>query len=209
VLQPTVAIGPGQRAVGISATPDGQGIWVATSSTTTTTARPGSASFALLHPTARWNACAGAITWRYDPFGAPPGATVEFFQAGFDYVSQVTGFAFSYGGVGNLDDDIADQSIIVGWDLLDSGVLGIGGAFRNRSRYVAGGLALNAGLREPFGWADGWGPVFLHEMGHVLGLDHVDDTNQLMYPSTSPVSTFGDGDLAGLWTVGPAQGCAR
>ena len=42
-----------------------------------------------------------------------------------------------------------------------------------------------------------------HEFGHLVGLDHVDDPTQLMYPSTSPaVSTFGGGDLAGLAALG-------
>lgn len=42
-----------------------------------------------------------------------------------------------------------------------------------------------------------------HEAGHVLGLAHVDDRNQLMYPDTNPdVSTPRDGDLRGLVAVG-------
>ncbi len=47
--------------------------------------------------------------------------------------------------------------------------------------------------------ADSWAAVLLHELLHVVGLDHVDDPRQLMHwaPGSGPVE-LGDGDLAGL-----------
>jgi hypothetical protein len=48
--------------------------------------------------------------------------------------------------------------------------------------------------------------TLLHEMGHVLGLDHVDDRNQQMYPY-SVANGLGDGDLRGFAVVG-AGACA-
>ena len=47
----------------------------------------------------------------------------------------------------------------------------------------------------------------LHEIGHVLGLDHVDDPTQIMNP-TAGVTELGDGDRAGLAAVG-ASDCAE
>jgi hypothetical protein len=45
--------------------------------------------------------------------------------------------------------------------------------------------------------------VLLHELGHVLGLDHVDDRDQLMYPEgRTEVTTYGPGDRAGLARLG-------
>ena len=42
-----------------------------------------------------------------------------------------------------------------------------------------------------------------HELGHLVGLAHVDDPRQLMYPhARSLVSTFGNGDLTGLAALG-------
>ncbi len=51
--------------------------------------------------------------------------------------------------------------------------------------------------------------LLLHELGHMVGLSHVDDRNQVMYPalfSTSP-QHYADGDREGLWYLGAAQGC--
>lgn len=45
--------------------------------------------------------------------------------------------------------------------------------------------------------------VLLHEIAHVLGLDHVDDPAQLMYPTVrTAVPTYQDGDLRGLAWAG-------
>ena len=50
--------------------------------------------------------------------------------------------------------------------------------------------------------------VVTHELAHLVGLDHVDDRAQLMYPSTSlAISDFGTGDLAGLAALGTGE-CA-
>lgn len=45
--------------------------------------------------------------------------------------------------------------------------------------------------------------ILLHELGHVVGLQHVWDTDQLMYAtSDGSVLDFADGDLAGLAQLG-------
>jgi hypothetical protein len=55
----------------------------------------------------------------------------------------------------------------------------------------------------------GPGPVLLHELAHAVGLDHVADATQLMNAVASPTgpTTYGAGDLTGLWQVGAAAGC--
>lgn len=45
--------------------------------------------------------------------------------------------------------------------------------------------------------------IVLHELGHLVGLGHVTDATQLMYPEGQPgVTDFGAGDLAGLAALG-------
>ena len=49
--------------------------------------------------------------------------------------------------------------------------------------------------------------VVLHELGHVVGLDHVDAKSQLMFKrSQHGVTDFGAGDLTGLAALGKG-GC--
>jgi predicted Zn-dependent protease len=45
--------------------------------------------------------------------------------------------------------------------------------------------------------------IIEHELGHVVGLDHVADPTQLMNPELEPgVTGFGDGDRRGLALLG-------
>jgi hypothetical protein len=44
--------------------------------------------------------------------------------------------------------------------------------------------------------------IIQHELGHLVGLDHVDDTAELMNPTTSELTDWGPGDLQGLARLG-------
>ncbi len=74
---------------------------------------------------------------------------------------------------------------------------------------VSGWVAIN--LRDPnppgFDFVGAQGPVVLHELGHVMGLNHVQNTGELMEPSGGGVTDFGVGDLEGLQRLGREQGC--
>lgn len=45
----------------------------------------------------------------------------------------------------------------------------------------------------------------MHELAHVVGLDHVDDPTQLMYAENSGQLDFGAGDRAGLALLGTGE----
>lgn len=50
--------------------------------------------------------------------------------------------------------------------------------------------------------------LLLHELGHALGLDHVDDTGQVMHPTIKATgSSWGPGDLRGLRPPAQARRC--
>lgn len=52
-----------------------------------------------------------------------------------------------------------------------------------------------------------WLGILRHELGHLVGLNHLDDATQLMNPVTSTVRTYQRGDLTGLATLGKGS-CA-
>ena len=78
--------------------------------------------------------------------------------------------------------------------------------------YVTGQVVLNAARTDLIdGFADrrdAIGATLLHELGHLLGLAHVEDVSQLMStdPGSGPV-VLGAGDLAGLRAIGAQSGC--
>jgi Matrixin len=75
---------------------------------------------------------------------------------------------------------------------------------------VTGQLALDADHQLPAGFGPGAteGEVLLHELAHAVGLGHVLDPTQVMYPqTTNSESQYGAGDRAGLAAVGRPAGC--
>jgi hypothetical protein len=84
----------------------------------------------------------------------------------------------------------------------------------HKARYVTGSVVMNAAHNDelPAGLVDGVpgrGQVLVHELGHVMGLQHTSDKTQVMYPIIGPYATFGAGDHAGLRLLGRSAGCIR
>ena len=110
--------------------------------------------------------------------------------------------------------------LLIGWIPFDSEIfevdgVGVAGSTietngDGRLVYVSGTIVLNGADQLDNGFRPGktWGKVVLHELGHVLGLDHVLDPAQVMHPSlVSSPAEWGTGDLAALRLLGPTSGC--
>src|SRR4051794_24782519 len=172
----------------------------------------------------RWDPCR-PIHYVIRPDGAPPGGALALQQA-MARIEQVTGLRFSYDGetreTPRENRPTMDPArygdrwspVLVAWTDPEeypamTGYAGLGGpdtvAGRTpgHRRYVSGVVLLNRRhLAEVIGWDDGQArldAVVLHEFGHLVGLDHVPDPNQLMFkqPSVHP-DGFADGDRRGL-----------
>jgi hypothetical protein len=86
------------------------------------------------------------------------------------------------------------------------------GLFADRDQYFGGIIVMDAEATSQggFGHFYAHGSVLLHELGHIMGLDHVKDPAQLMYSGRFPsygIHDFGAGDLEGLRRLGVEAGC--
>ena len=180
----------------------------------------------------RWNPCA-PIHYVVNPGLAPVGSIEDVHEA-VRRVSSATGIAFEYDG---LSDEIPGRSratylpslygdrwapVLVAW--VDPQRTDI--SFERNGHtaaavaaplspvavndvLVSGWVAMNQHDPNPPGFAHpgDQGPVLLHELGHIMGLGHVDAVGEIMEPSGGAVTDFGPGDLEGLRLLGRAQGC--
>lgn len=155
-----------------------------------------------------------------NPQGAP-----ENYQALVDtamsHTSEATGLAFTPVGTTDSRDfdlglpDHSRRPVLVAWATSDElpdlagDVAGIGGSAATdlgtgRLRYVTGIVVLDAGQFAGFDPDD---PsvaqaIVDHEFGHLVGLGHVDDPNELMYEHNLTRTTYGPGDREGLARLG-------
>jgi hypothetical protein len=88
------------------------------------------------------------------------------------------------------------------------GSAAVPGASGNGLWLAGGRVVLDAvDLTGMLGRVDGWAQaraIVVHELAHVLGLDHVGDPTELMHEVSSMRTDLGPGDLQGLATVGQA-----
>jgi Matrixin len=163
-----------------------------------------------------WDACE-PIHYTVNPDGAP-GDWKDIVGDAMSEVEDASGFDFESDGT--TSDESGDRRrgdpedrppVLIDWATpsevpdLEGDTVGIGGSTavtRNgETRFMTGAVVLDEQeyARMSRSGEDRAGVLILsHELGHVLGLDHVDDPNQLMNPSYVGQRGFGDGDLAGF-----------
>lgn len=168
------------------------------------------------------------------PDGAPQGGQ-ELVDEAVAQIEAATGLDFVYAGVTDevpaVGRDLIQARygatqwapVLIAWSTsaempgLAGDVAGIGGsaavpgADGSGMWLAAGRLALDSqdlGRMLDAGYRAAARAVVLHELAHVVGLDHVDDPGELMYPTTSARVDLGPGDLAGLALVGQVA-CER
>lgn len=152
--------------------------------------------------------CIPAINVAYNPAGAPYDAEADLI-ASVDLLAQGLGRPVTYTGITSSTDP-GPNTVLVTWVAtpadLDAGpdVVGQAAPENIAGRIVSATVALVAsGDLSPGLGADAWGVVMIHELGHAVGLDHVTDDTEIMYPSVVPghPAEWGDGDINGLRQV--------
>lgn len=137
-------------------------------------------------------------------------------------MEELTGLSFELVGTTRdepLSDDIERgdgwRPVQVSWSDEDGvpelagSVAGLGGSTWVEQdgvrHFVTGDVVLDAGDLDELG-DDYTRTVLLHELGHLVGLAHVDSTDELMHPFAAG-EQWGPGDLVGLQALG--QGPCR
>ena len=173
---------------------------------------------------AKWPDDALPVAIGYNADGAPAGLAVESVLASVMDVWSAAGghrFRFVFGGVSARDIGSCisvgarDGFNTVAWRNLPTGTLGVTCSIFATDRVTGGARIIEADMQLATGvkWsAAGQTPLdsfdlfstVLHELGHVLGLDHSAEQNAVMRPSTSrgrQDRTLTPDDLAGLRAV--------
>lgn len=174
-----------------------------------------------------WDPCR-EIRYEVNPDGAPgdDDEAVAFVEDGIAEVSRVTGLQFEL--LGTTDRRPSWESrfvpagrrepVLIAWarasevEQLAGDVAGVGGAvaqsYRSgaRFRYVTGQVTLDEDVYDELARSSGGQghqrAILLHELGHLVGLDHVDSTEELMNADNLGRLEFGAGDLNGLVRLG-------
>jgi hypothetical protein len=177
-----------------------------------------------------WDPCR-PIHYVVNPAGQPAGAE-PLIEDAVARVSEATGLQFRYDGTTDevwtddrepfQEDRYGDRwaPVLISWSsaatvpALADDTAGQGGPLylgfqQDELVSVTGAVVLDAEQLTPaMTFPDGpthVRAVIQHELGHVVGLDHVDDPAQLMHPETSGTTDWGPGDLRGLHALGTGE----
>jgi matrixin len=184
----------------------------------------------------RWNPCA-PITYKINRNKAVPKAELAQIKKAFTQVGRALGgVTFVYrGSTAVVPDSVADTTaakadVVLAFARPGSGptrsAMLRGGRNLGMGGYATGGYTTGDGVHVPIARTgalvlDSHGfaaltrrqrsNLYLHELGHVVGLDHVGDRKQVMYPlvSKSSPAKYAAGDLAGLRRIGKSAGCLQ
>jgi hypothetical protein len=163
----------------------------------------------------------GVIQVAVNPQGAPDHYD-RLVDTAIAHTSEATGLRFER--VGLTDDRnfsrsgvslVGSPPVLVGWATpeevpdLAGDVAGVGGSAAidpgtGRKRYATGMVVLDRDVFDSFTGVDALSAQAIvdHEFGHLVGLAHVDDPDELMYHDNNGQTAYGPGDREGLARLG-------
>jgi hypothetical protein len=177
----------------------------------------------------RWNPC-HVISYRVNLKYAPAGVMTDIREA-LRRITLATGIHFKYVGTtswlprADYKGWPGTSNAVIAWSPRDpmnmsqswtTWIAGRGGPntgpYRGTPWWHRGWADFNShdNKRFPSGFGkNGRGGLLMHELGHMMGLNHAKGANQIMYGggTNAAASVYGAGDMHGLRLVGRSQGC--
>ncbi|WP_300677473.1 DUF2510 domain-containing protein [Nocardioides sp.] len=161
------------------------------------------------------------IEYAINPVGAPADY-LSFIEPAVAEAQATTGLKFEYRGTTSVTFEenlrgTRPKPVVITFPAVlpqsdaDEDAVGLGGSTaltvngQVQPHYLTGAIALR---RDWFAQESAAGnnaeerAIVMHELGHVLGLGHVKDRRQMMYPTNVGQLVYADGDLAGLALLG-------
>jgi len=162
---------------------------------------------------ARWDPCT-SIDVYVDFAGAQPTARADLANA-LSQATVASGLQFVVHETTSRERSHGTHTLTVLWltetelPAFQDGAVGIGGGAYSGGEILASWMYIDADdpLVVPGTARSMLLDVMLHELGHALGLAHVDDDTQVMFPYVYERGVYQSGDLDGLRTLGATQGC--
>jgi hypothetical protein len=175
----------------------------------------GSNAHALMYGKARWNACA-PIRYSVNTAKMPKWAGKEI-RFALREASAATGLRFAkVAGTDHVPFARKEKTFPTHADLvvafsnpktvpgLRGNTIGLGGGSYSGTAVTQGGVVFDVAQKAN---KKTWRQIVLHEFGHALGLTHVGDRKQVMFPiSSGKAVLYAKGDLTGLAAVGAGAG---
>lgn len=153
---------------------------------------------------ARWDPCQ-PITWA--PITPLPESEVRLLATAFAKAGYDSGLTFEQVAAPDNPAVLVDIEMVAGNRVDGEGtIVYFPPTETSNPRAMGGRIEADIGAATPNSLRVA---LYLHEIGHVVGLGHVDDPAQVMYPTLeeSDGAGYAAGDQAGLRALGAAAGC--
>jgi len=172
-----------------------------------------------------WATCPAPIEWTVDTRGltaAEKSAQIANITVAFATWSQASGLTFTYGGEEDVTYDDADFTVTpadgqavetrhIYLDFLQAtesarltdGTVGLGSPSQvmPQTKEIVGGEAVFRAAHVRTATTKELRNLYLHEIGHVLGLAHAQSKLNIMYPIVSDRVQLGAGDVRGVQSM--------